>query len=400
MTDNTSVTVYPIDQDMFAFTETPLIYHFNPDTLETLERHNLSKSTGIIIQPAHAMVWDGKLYNCGTSITGEGSHYVIFCVPDGDDKFNNIKVIAKVPSRRKFSPSYMHSFGITENYFIIIEQPYVIPAMDMKIASYTRKSFCETMKWLENEHNYVYLVDRTTGDVMFKFETEQFMYFHMINQFEKDGHVVFDLICYKDGDIVKGLMLDHLKKLSKDNIKTNMLNSRPLRFVLPLNVPDEQETFKNLISLKGSEAVSFKKSNGSIFCAPEMLYDGAVEFGTVWYEKYMGKPYRYFYNVSFDVYAEYPGQLIKVDTETKTQLIWKEANAAPNEPIFVPAPDAKSEDDGVVVASVLYGGTDTNRVTLLVLDAKTFKELGRCEFKDLSDPVPRIFHGWFVNGRN
>jgi carotenoid cleavage dioxygenase-like enzyme len=49
------------------------------------------------------------------------------------------------------------------------------------------------------------------------------------------------------------------------------------------------------------------------------------------------------------------------------------------------------------VSTVLRGREETNYVSLLVLDAKTFKELGRCEFKNLPSAVPKTFHGWFMN---
>lgn len=242
--DNTLVTVYPIDTDMFALTETPIIRRFDPKTLETLERVDLNKSTKIVFQPAHPHVYDGILYVCGLSITSEGSKYVVFSIPQGEDKFENIKIIAKVPAKRKFSPGYMHSFGITENYFVIIEQPLSMPAFQLKIASYLKTPFVNSLKWLKNENTYIFLVDRVSGEVKYTFETEGFFYFHTVNQYEKDGHVVLDLSCYNDAELVKGLLVSNLINLKKDKIKTNMLNSRVLRFVMPLNVPKEGDAEK------------------------------------------------------------------------------------------------------------------------------------------------------------
>lgn len=56
---------------------------------------------------------------------------------------------------------------------------------------------------------------------------------------------------------------------------------------------------------------------------------------------------------------------------------------------------AKSEDDGVILASMVWGKTDENRVGLLVLCAKTWTEIGRCEFIT-NGPVPKCLHGWFA----
>lgn len=63
---------------------------------------------------------------------------------------------------------------------------------------------------------------------------------------------------------------------------------------------------------------------------------------------------------------------------------------AAGEPTFVPAPNATSEDDGVVVTLVM--GAD-GRSFVLCLDGKTFTELGRAV---LPYAVPYRFHGAFV----
>lgn len=55
----------------------------------------------------------------------------------------------------------------------------------------------------------------------------------------------------------------------------------------------------------------------------------------------------------------------------------------------------QNEDDGIVLSALLWGGKDTNHVGLLILDAKTFKEIGRVEFIT-PGPVPKCLHGWFL----
>lgn len=55
---------------------------------------------------------------------------------------------------------------------------------------------------------------------------------------------------------------------------------------------------------------------------------------------------------------------------------------------------SQSEDDGVILATMIWGDGDANRVGLLVLCGKTLEELGRCEFKT-PGPVPKCLHGWY-----
>lgn len=64
--------------------------------------------------------------------------------------------------------------------------------------------------------------------------------------------------------------------------------------------------------------------------------------------------------------------------------------------LFLQFYSTKSEDDGVVLASMVWGKTDENRVGLLVLCAKTWTEIGRSEFKT-NGPVPKCLHGWFAS---
>jgi len=73
----------------------------------------------------------------------------------------------------------------------------------------------------------------------------------------------------------------------------------------------------------------------------------------------------------------------------KTELAFHEDGLCPGEPFFIPSPDSKSEDDGVLLSIILDA---KNMNTLLaVLDAKTLKVIGRAI-------VPKIIpHGLHVN---
>lgn len=55
----------------------------------------------------------------------------------------------------------------------------------------------------------------------------------------------------------------------------------------------------------------------------------------------------------------------------------------------------QSEDDGVVLSAIIWGRDNTNRVGLLILCAKTMRELGRCVF-ETNGPVPKCLHGWYA----
>lgn len=60
------------------------------------------------------------------------------------------------------------------------------------------------------------------------------------------------------------------------------------------------------------------------------------------------------------------------------------------EPTFIPAPNATSEDEGVVVTLVMGA---TGKSFMLCLDGQTFQEVARAE---LPYALPYRFHGTFL----
>lgn len=49
---------------------------------------------------------------------------------------------------------------------------------------------------------YIYLIDRDSGELKHTFHAESFFYLHIINQYEKDDHVVLDISCYRDPEML------------------------------------------------------------------------------------------------------------------------------------------------------------------------------------------------------
>lgn len=109
---------------------------------------------------------------------------------------------------------------------------------------------------------------------------------------------------------------------------------------------------------------------------------------------------------------------MKFDIEKREAKYWLEEFCYPSEPIvshfrsiiskgyhslrqilsilqFVEKPDAVDEDDGLILSSVVRED-DPHKVFLLILDAKSFTEIGRVTFTTPST-IPADFHGIFLN---
>lgn len=425
--DNAMISIYPFGDEFFAFTEQPVVFRINPSTLATEQRINLHETVGIINHTSHPHVLsDGTVYNLGMTVKRMGPFYNIIQFPPGEDMFGKAQIVASVPSRWKFNPGYMHTFGVTENYFIIVEQPLAISVASAIKAQLTNEPLIGSLKWFGDKQTYFYVVDRESGELVHTFCSEAFFYLHIINQFEKDQHLVIDICCYRDPAMLNCMYVESMRNMQSNPDYARMFRGKPVRFVLPLhasnsnnkrtsqisnifsklsrtisfdksNVTEKDFVLANLVNLPESKATAHKLPNNSIFCTPELLCDLGCETPRINYDLYLGREYTYFYAISSDVDAENPGTIIKVNVKDKTRVTWCEPFCYPSEPIFVQAPDATSEDDGVVLCAIVWGGSKEveNRAGVLVLCAKSLTELGRCVFETPSE-VPKCLHGWFA----
>ena len=66
--------------------------------------------------------------------------------------FDQATIVATIHSRWVLNPSYMHTFGITENYFVIIEQPLGVALVTMLACQLKNEPMCTCLKWHENEN--------------------------------------------------------------------------------------------------------------------------------------------------------------------------------------------------------------------------------------------------------
>ncbi|KAF7995756.1 hypothetical protein HCN44_006863 [Aphidius gifuensis] len=310
--------------------------------------------------------------------------------------FDNAKIISKIPARWKLNPAYMHTFGITDNFFIIIEQPLAISLINMLGAQLKNKPLATCLKWHDDENTLFHIISRKNGKIVKTFTAEAFFFFHIINQYESKNSdkITIDICCYRDANMLDCMYVDAMKNMHKNPNYAQLFRGRPLRFILPMNnkfTTDKEINTDNVLKKKSS---AHKLDNGSVFIKPELLCNLGCETPR-YNQTYLGKKYRYFYAISTDVDVENPGAVIKVDTKTKKRKIFYEKNLYPSEPIFVPRPDAKDEDDGVILCAGVFGQEQETDVCLLILDAKNLDEVGRSTFST-PGPIPKCLHGWFA----
>uniref|UniRef100_A0A3Q4GSY5 Beta-carotene oxygenase 1 n=1 Tax=Neolamprologus brichardi TaxID=32507 RepID=A0A3Q4GSY5_NEOBR len=381
-TDNGASNFIKYGNDYYATSETNYISKIDPVTLETLEKYlpvNLASC-----HPHYDK--EGNAYNFGTSIATKGkTKYVLFKVPAVSDKgkkgpaLKNVEVICSVPCRSLLMPSYYHSFGMTDNYIIFVEMPFKLDILKMATAYMRGVSWASCLKFCPEENTLIHLVDRKTGkEVETKYYTGAMVLYHHVNAFEDDGHVVFDVIAYTDNSLYDMFYLSNLKEKSQfDEKRFSKPNYK--RFALPIHA-DKVSCGGNMVKLKYTTASAVKEKEGKFMCQAEVLCEG-FELPRINYD-INGKRHQFVYG----------NHVAKFDTETKKMVYWGEDKCLPSEPVFIPRPNGESEDDGVVLTSVINSNPGQSSF-ILILDGKTFKEVARAY---VNTELNKDMHGFFI----
>ncbi|NXW14647.1 BCDO1 dioxygenase, partial [Circaetus pectoralis] len=390
-TDNCLINIMKTGDDFYATSETNFIRKINPQTLETLEKVDYSKYVAVNVATSHPHYDSaGNILNMGTSIVDKGkTKYILFKIPPSvPGKICLSSVFSRNLLAISFLLSYYHSFGITENYVVFIEQPFRLDIVKMATAYIRGVNWASCLAYHKEDKTWFHFVDKKTKkEVSTKFYTDAMVLFHHINAYEEDGHIIFDIIAYTDTSLYD---MFYLKNLSKDFAEKSKLTSIPTckRFVVPLQYDKDAEVGSNLVALP-STATAVKEKDGSIYCHPEILCEG-IELPRINYD-YNGKKYNYVFATEVQ-WSPVPTKILKFNIQKKEMLYWGEDHSWPSEPVFVPSPDAREEDDGIVLTCVVK--SDPKEAPfLLVLDAKTFKELGRAT---VDVEMHMDLHGMFI----
>ncbi|TNN72525.1 Beta,beta-carotene 9',10'-oxygenase [Liparis tanakae] len=246
-TDNASVSFVKYKGDYFVSTETNFMHKVNPENLETLEKVDWSKFIAVNGATAHPHYDpDGTAYNMGNSYGSKGAQYNIIKVPpertDAKDTLEGAQILCSIAPAKKSHPSYYHSFAMTENYVVFIEQPIKMDLL--KIVSSV------------------------------KYHTKAVSTFHQINAFEEDGFLMLDMCCSEDGEAINNYLIQNLRKsgdaldevLSIMGVVYNTMSRVfPRRFVLPLNVGGESPSEQNLNTRPSSAATCVHVSKDKVW---------------------------------------------------------------------------------------------------------------------------------------
>jgi beta,beta-carotene 9',10'-dioxygenase len=318
--------------------------------LATLGRSDWANDIPGLLTTAHPHGDAGEMVNYAARI-GLGSSYRFYTLTPG----GRPRTVAEL---RVSEPAYVHSFGLTPRFFVLGEFPYVVNPLDMARTG-GRKPFMEHFRWKPEHGTRFHLFDRKTGALAHTFEAPAAFCFHHVNAFEDGDEVVVDACVYDDPSIVQALYLNRILAGERSAVPPPHL----WRYRLDLTSGNSSD---------------------------EQVADIPFELPRIDYGLRNGRPYRYTYGVSGNDPEDWFNVLAKVDVTDGSFDLWHEAASYPSEPVFVRDPEDDAEDAGLALSVVL--DSESGRSFLLVLDARTWTELGRAE---VPQHVPFGFHGQF-----
>ncbi|ODN00667.1 Beta,beta-carotene 9',10'-oxygenase [Orchesella cincta] len=401
MSDNHNMAMYNLGTNLCVAGESCFFREFDYKTLQLGTKFDTNKCYGLNFTCPHPITDEtGTTYTIGSSfITGLKYNFVkippMTGKPSTKEVLKKAKIFATISSQVTSMLSMHHSFGITKNYVVFIEQPYVLNVTKILGGVLTKgQCFFDWLEWRPELRNKFYLIEKETGKVL-KTEVvsqEPFMFLHMSNCYEEDNQVVVDLVRFDNGDFFDA---NFIQKILSDRHQMESEFASVERFVIPLvdNVSSLQEG-KELVSLGYTTASAVRKGK-QIILSPEIFSKKGLELPFV-NKTFLGKKYRYVYATGNTAPPGfYENTLVKIDLETKITKTWQGGPCSfPGEPYFIPNPNANEDDEdaGVVMCAVLDTGKDSND-HLLFLDAKTFQVIGKATFKD---NIPFVIHGTFI----
>ena len=351
ITDSAKVNIADWQGRAMALGEPLMQAEFNPDTLERVGVFNYHQGNKTGVTTAHPHIEGERLYNLVQKY-GARSYYQILS-SDG-------KQVRREAQAGVSEPAYLHSFGMSKKHFIIAEGPLVVQPLSLLAGA---RPFIENFQWKPSRGARFFIFDRATGKLAHRFKTPPFFSFHHVNAFEEEDRIVMDLVIYEDASIIRHY---YLKRLSQPGLE------------LPFG------KLCRITYHTGTGETDF-----------DYLSDQCIELPHFDYQYGFARPdYRYVYGISLQPEQRqgFYNQLVKIDIQNREDQVWKADGCYPGEPVFVPAPDRKSEDSGVLLSVILSPKEESS--FLLVLDAQNMREIARAT---LPEPMLFGFHGIFFD---
>jgi len=346
-----------------ATTDDPVATRFDINTLDTIGLEVPKALPPTVSGCTHYMREPGtdNSININTKIGFTGPYYEVHRYKP-ENTYQDPEVVATFKPK---TMGYFHSFSITENHVVLFNYPVSVDPTKFLSAGF---HIFEAMKGDPTQPTHIYIINLKTGEVTTR--TTDYLYsIHHANAYETNDEIIVDLASNKFENLQSYMKLD------------NMLNPPD---VWNKTESNDMTLHRYHIGLKedGVRMETFEDKS------PEDLFLNHFDFPVI-NEEYRGKPYCILYGWSAYLYSR--NALVKKNfcdnSLSKTLYI---ENHYSGEMFFVANPERKSEDDGILIATIFDG--EKEKSYLLILDAKSFEPINKAY---LPHNIPMSFHGLY-----
>ena len=342
---NTSVVLHA--SNLLALWEGGHPWRLDPDTLATLGEEDF----GGALKRAHTFSAHpkldpstGELFNFGVHY-GPRTHIRTYRI----DRAGRLRYLQPVTLPY---PVLNHDFALTAKHMVFVINPLILRTARFLMGF---SSYDQALRWDPSRATRIILVPRDGGRPRVA-ECDPFFHFHFANAYEDGSDTVIDLCRYEDFAI--GELLRNFKGASDISAHSSLWRLR----VAPTG------------KVQQSELCPFQ-----------------AEFPQLDTTR-TGERNRYTYLAARPTGPGYPTAVVKLDNDTGQSRVF-DLGVGVGEPIFVPRPARREEDDGWLL-SLVYDGAQ-HRSRLYVLDARDI-EGEPLAIAHLPHHVPYGFHGTFT----
>jgi len=288
----------------------------------------------------------------------QGSYHIVFNIEPSAPTVRKLLSKIKLPKGRH--PSYMHAFGATPNYIVLIAEPLYMNLPKVLEGVALGEGALHTLE----DPTLFQVVNRKTGAVRV-LEAPGFIFGHVLNSWEEGEDILIDLTWYAAGNATTLGWMN--RWFTKYNTNVPIRNAWPRAQVVRyrLKADGKVEKTQMMAEEKGENDFETPKIN----------------------EKLMGHPYCITYMIQFHSYEYDVDQnamkggpmgavgLAKRNICTGERMGWYEPNSYPSEVEFIANPAGTAEDDGVLLGIVFDGSTNSSYFQ--IMDARTMKRIAK-----------------------
>lgn len=347
-TDNPAVVMSRHGKRWIAVTETPHLTYFDPDTLETQARADLSSpALTMHMMAAHGFTLaDGSYLNVGTQLGAKCRQTLFHLAPSARQPIA-LGTLAMPKA------GYTHAFALAPGHAIVWECALRAQPLAFRFGA---KSFKDNFRWEPAGGSLIHALPLAGGAVR-SWRIPPMFAFHATQAWADGADLVLEISIYDDGLAFDDLTLERRRQ------------GAPLRSIPRL--------------------VRYRLRDGAAEAQPEAL-GVALELQQIHPTACGRRRASVCWGSGVGPQGEFLDRTLRIDLDRGAVTTWQRENAVHLEPLFVPRPGGEADDDGVLLVPTLADGDETSVIG--VVDARSMACLAQLHAPQV---IPFGFHAAF-----